>query len=490
MKKFSFRRILSPGTAIFLFVFLALFLSTRGEYGYGDDYVILGIAKQSGFNFLAIFNWFTNLSMNAGRSLGAVFQGIAYSALNDVGSLGFIRLVSALGWALCATYLYRRARDIGFRLQTAIVMGSVIVLIPGVAFLTILTAGFIYAWGTLFALFLSWRISQTQRFDLSKLSTFVLMGLAVSSIYQPILNVIPLFSILVFVKEKDLNRIILNKICISSSLIYICLALNFIYIRFFLDSQRISGSINLGEKLKLAIESILPMIVFPQYHLLFSHNQIIPIMIILAIAIYIILANKQMILGKGKFIDVYAKKTLLILLSFGYMPVTLIWLLLIPENTVDYRRILWAGLMFWLITLTEVMEKILLNSINWVFIVIGFLTCLIWLNVVRASTVQLQIDEWSAAKCASSSVALKSSTRFPITIRESKINSRFKPSTDEFARSSMFYPGPQTFMPWLANDWAGNTKIPVAWGMYAGQNPTLEGLKWVAKFRKCMNDIK
>ncbi len=481
---------MSPGTALFLFVFSALFLSTRGEYGYGDDYVILGIAKQADFNFQVIFSWFTNLSMNAGRSLGAVFQGIVYSSINDVGSLGFIRLVSALGWALCATYLYRRARDIGFSLQTAIAMGCMIVLIPGVAFLTILTAGFIYAWGTLFALVLSWRISQTERFNLPKLTIFALMGLAVSSIYQPILNVIPLFSILVFIKKKDLIGLRLNKIYLSSALIYICLALNFIYIRFFLDSQRISGSIDLGEKMKLTIESIFPMIVLPQFHLLFSHNRTVPIMIILATSAYIVFANKKIFLEKGKFIDVYPKKTLLILVSFGYLPVTLVWLLLIPENTVDYRRFLWTGLMFWIITLAEVMEKILSKSINWIFIVIGFLTCLIWLNVVRVSTVQLQIDEWSAAKCASSSVELELSTRFPTTIQESKINSKFKPSTDEFARYSMFYPGPQTFMPWLANDLTGNAKIPVAWGIYVGENPTPEGLKWVAKFKQCMNRVK
>ena len=199
-----------------------------------------------------------------------------------------------------------------------------------------------------------------------------------------------------------------------------------------------------------------------------------------------------------KFRDFFLKTRIensfyILMTSFGWLPVTIFWLLLIPENAVDFRRLISASVIFWVIPIvyldnklkTVVTAKYNKCTVVSLLFFLGFM----WGLNLRASTVSPQIDSWSAAICASEVSRLNQYSQLDPNIISAVIDERYQTYNDEYAVDSLVFPGPQTFIPWLANKYSGNgNEIVQAWGMgFSTKKMTREGRLWSKKYLLCLS---
>ena len=479
---------------VFCVCFSLLFFATCGTYGYNDDYVILGLVREGNWGFGTTLFWFTNLAANSGREIAAIFQSLFYPRIQNVSDLSFIRVVGILGWGISSSYIYLQLRKHNFTLMLSLAISLLVWIVPGSVFLTILTAGFIYSWIFLFALVLSAKAMMMGELKRKHFPIFFLGALCVAFGYQPMLPAVLFFPIVQWMNFKSNRERTGTLIYQLAFLVYGALLVNYIYVRIRFSESRISGNLNLINKIKLGFSELFPMISVPQLFLFLR-----PTAVLLSIASLILILSlwvlKNASMKKPRIRDIF----LLLASLLGWMPITSFWLLLVPEDKLDFRRI-YAGSIIFLASFLclifahnydSLIDKSKKRFSGIVVIISIFGIGTFWSFAVKESTTSLQVQEYNAALCASREVKLDTDSVLASDFMTK--NYRFKEFAfaDEFAQQSLNFPNPRTYIPFMSDrEIYSNMGLSSPQGLKVSEKGEGKGRFWSEQFSVCFDELR
>lgn len=470
------------------FLAAAFTLTIVGTYGFGDDYVILGLAKQDNWDYLKSLEWFSSLPYNSGRQFAAIFQSIGYPFLESIDQLLILRILGVAGWLFSSLYIHSVLGKFGLEKSLRFAVSSIVFLLPGSIFLTILTASFIYPYIFLLALWISFQwVDENTKVTKPIL---IILAVLVSFGYQPITVTLILFPLIRSVRNNGKDRKITSDLIQTTILTYFALAINYLYIKLTYSENRLNGSIDLLAKMKLYFLEILPMIQTP--HLYLFSNRIASNIVLI---IFILYATSSIFsfFKKNNISKFQLSTSISKVLSWnGALFATSFWLILIPENKQDFRRLFWVSMIWYTYMIVKVSLRFSGNQkikqvLNWapVFLVI------IWLFSVRVTTVDLQIREFNSAKCASKQYELSAESQLSMKYLLPDYKYSKYAFEDEFAVRAFDFNNPRTFLPMITNNlYKSNEKILSVWGMSYNFNGNREGELWSKRFLVCWSKIQ
>jgi hypothetical protein len=466
-------------------VFVYLIFLVYGEYGFNDDYVVVGQIAQSHMGPREVLIWGLSSPYGAGRFLAAALTALVAPLLDSLESLQILRIVGALGWALVSMHLYRMLQRLNVARALSIVLSLIPILVPGSQLTLISGTNFFYSWGTLFAIWISGQIAFLKMN--SRLTIFKLTFLALfpTMIYQPISS----FLLLIPAISWQLQRKNYQKKAnfLWAILIYLfSLLSNWILVKIFYSSPRLDGEFNFEIKIQTFFSEILPMSILPHLYIFFPElaRNAFPLILIVSVIFYVLNTRFSQLRFHRGLLDSFLEVCIL----SGLIPLSLGWLFFIHEDGANFRKIFWGSSIWGILFLLSVGTRLLRGNLflNIAAASLVVLTLALWTLFFRFSTVDLQQKEWSSALCASRQILLTAES-------ELALESLRPPATldkyvykDEIAVHSLSFPGPAMFLPWLSNaKERPENIIPNAWGIHASAKGSNAGKIWSEKYREC-----
>lgn len=474
---------------VFIFSLGLIYLAISGAYGYNDDYVILGLVEEGDWGYQTTLYWFTNLAANSGREVAAIFQSLAYPFTGNIENLAFIRIIGAIGWALSASYIFLKLKQFKLSSNLAFAISMLVIVIPGSTFLTMLSAGFIYSWIFLLALVIGAKATSQSKIVSKTFPFFILGALVVAFGYQPLLPAMLFFPIVKWLlskKDRLENQYIIFQM---AGLMYLGLGINYLYIRSRFSESRVDGTIDTFQKMQLLFKQLIPMIATPQMYLFLR-----PLSMLLSIFAIILLFGlwiykikfRMKITPTNIFINGNA--------MLGWMPLTSLWLLAVPENKLDFRRVFASS---FILIATSIIAAFSEGEVrapkenigklrNYAFSSLVLLSSMAWAITVNLSSTRVQEIEFSAALCASQKVKLQEGSE--IASKYMSQNYPFKDFAfeDEFARQSLDFPNPRIFLPFMTDrEVYGPEGLKTSSKLTVSLEGKSEGALWAKEFSRC-----
>ncbi len=447
----------------------------------------LGLVQLTSGKFQEILNIFLTPS-NSGRFLSSVIQAIYLLRFNEIEHLSLLRTLSCIVLGLSALLVFYGAIKLRYSIPTSIILSTLIIFAPGIFVITVTGFVFSYILSLYLVLCLSWYITF---YPIKKISHITLLAIAlfiVGNGYQPLMSVLLFFPLLRLGKDK-LDKVTYLRIAIISYLF--ALGSNYLFVVLFFNTNRVSREIDFKEKTMLMFEQIIPMTISPHIFLQNVNAAILISYIILFVFLINIIKSRLYIENRDKQISI-EHRVYYALSSFGWIPLTVGWLFIITGDKVYFRMLIGATIIFSLSIITyldnfiskfvfaETIRNISAVSVT-VFLVLTYID-------LRSSTVTPQIKQWSAAICASQKIQLKEDSVLDSKIINLTISNQKRRYEDEYSIESLFFPGPQIFIPTLANNkFSARDKIINPWQIQFSENQTSEdGRQWSNQYRKCL----
>jgi hypothetical protein len=466
-------------------VALYLLFLVHGNYGFNDDYVVVGQIAQSNMGFWNVLEWASS-PFSSGRYIAIFLIAIAAPLLSAVDTLQILRIVGLIGWALVSMQLHRELTKLKVSRIFSMTLSLVPIFIPGSQLTLISGNNFYYSWGTLLAIFVSGRIAKQRAM---KLNTFVVLtsfALLPTMFYQPIsayLLLIPAISWMLQLSDYQRK----NNFKIAIVIYAISILSNWLIVKLFYDSSRLDGALDFSLKIETFFIDTLPMTVIPHLYIFAPDyaRGLYPFVILVSVLFHLLAFRGLQLVRYGVI-----NSLLHVCILTGLVPLTLGWLFFINEDGVNFRKIFWGSSVWMILFLLAIYIKLGRNN-QLLYAICFFLMLLalaIWTIFFRVTTVQLQEREWQSAVCASKQVKLKADSELALDAFNqpvSHVKFQFK---DEIAVSSLSFPGPRTFIPWLSNSAAHpDNIISNAWGIRVSEKGLNEGREWSNEFRACLS---
>ncbi len=466
-------------------VFMALTFLVHGNYGFNDDYVVVGQIKQSQMGLHEVMQSGLNSPYGAGRFFAVILTALVAPLLTSVETLQIFRIVGVVGWALVSMLLYVTLRKLKVTSALSVVLSLVPILVPGSQLTLISGTNFFYSWGTLLAIWIGAKVAFLKKKSTITIIKLALMALIPAMLYQPISAFLMLIPAISWQLQRDDDRKKAN--FFLAIVIYITSLLsNWVLVKIFYSSPRLEGGINLNYKLQTFFSETLPMAVLPHLYVFTPElaRKTFPLILLTSIVFYIWnTRNSQLRFFRG-ILDTFLEVCTLT----GLIPLTLGWLFFIHEDGVNFRKIFW-GSSTWIILFLLSLGTTLLRAnrfLNTLAVSLIFSSLILWTLFFRVSTVELQQKEWSSALCASRQVPLTAESELALELLRPPANLEKYLYKDEIAVHSLTFPGPIMFLPWLSNSKElPENIIQNAWGIHASAKGSGVGRNWSEKYRSC-----
>jgi len=264
------------------------------------------------------------------------------------------------------------------------------------------------------------------------------------------------------------------------------LSINYLLARTFYSSPRLETDLHLTTKIEEFFKLVIPSSLF-LFDGIYSLNLTLKTLIYLIVTLILILHLRSIL--KFKHEGVFHKINDVLIASL-FFPLTLGWLIFVPEDGISQRKIMWGSIISTTILylILSVRQEKIFNHLKKMLILVMVIASIAWPVQVRLNHVDLQIKEWTAAQCASKkSVVFDDQEIGPyyINLIYSQKNSEYQ---DEYAVLSSRFPGPRIFIPFLANNEATRpTKIKSAWTLKLSEDINSVFAPWGSEFISCFN---
>lgn len=455
-----------------------------GNYGFNDDYVLVGQFKQSDFNFLQALKWGLDSPYSAGRFLYCLAIAIVSPLLKSVETLIFIRILSVIGWCLTSVFIFKYLRKAGARRLDAATCAQIVYLIPGVLLHQASAAQYPYGWASLIALIAGNNLHKnTPTKFIAYIQSLILTIISIM-IYQPagaLVLFVPIIRLILQSNQRN-SRIL----TLSTKVFLVALGSNYLLARLLYTSPRLENKLDVGDKVSQFFQLVIPSSLFV-FEGVYNYNfylKIFLMMLCIFIVLFYFYSNREN-QSEGIF-----NKINRVLVATLFMPVTLGWLIFVPEDGVSQRKIMWGSLIslniIYLMIVSLKGKTMKLIRISAITAVIA--SMITWPHLVRSNLIELQINEWSAAKCASRIYVISQEYEFGSYSSRLNYEQKKLEYQDEYAVLSSNFPGPRIFMPFLANNETnlGNI-VESAWTLKLSNEESIKNDIWGKNFIECFN---
>jgi hypothetical protein len=458
-----------------------------GNYGFNDDYVYLGLVQLTSGKFQEIFKIFITPN-NSGRFFSGLIQAVYLLKFNEIEHLSILRTLSSIVLGLSALLVFYGAVRLRYSIPTSIILSTLIIFAPGIFVITVTGFVFSYILSLYLVLCLSWHITFHRINKISQIALLAIALFVVGNGYQPLMSVILFFPLM------RLGREITNEVTyLRNAIIAYLFALgsNYLIVILFFNTNRIGREINFNEKIILMFKQVIPMTISPHIFLQNVNAAILIGYMILFVLAINSLKSRYLTENRDTQISI-ERRAYYALSALGWIPLTVGWLFAITGDKVYFRMLIGGTIIFWLsivIYLDNFISKYILAETLRSIAAVAVTLFLVFVYIdLRRSTVIPQIKQWSAAICASKKIQINENSVLDSKIINLTISNKKRIYEDEYNIESLFFPGPQIFIPTLANNkLSTREKITNPWQIQFSESKISdEGRQWSNQYEKCL----
>jgi hypothetical protein len=472
---------------VFLFTFGTVQATVLGNYGFNDDYVMLGLVQLTTGKFQEILSIFLTPT-NSGRFFSSIIQASYLLKFNEIEHLSILRTLTSIVLGLSALLVFSGAVRLKYSVPTSFILSTLIIFAPGIFVISVTGFVFSYILSFYLVLCLSWYLTFNSINNYLQMTILAIILFVVGNGYQPLMSAILFFPLLRFGKDNIDQFIYLRNAVIS----YVfSLGSNYLFVLLFSNTNRISIEIDFQEKIYLMLKKIIPMTISP--HIFLQNVNVAVLTSYLILFVFFTIIMHYIFKKENKYKKISVEyRTYYTLSALGWVPLTTGWLFIITEDKVYFRMLIGATIIFWLsivIYLDNFISRFRLAENLRYFAAFSISVFLVFTYIdFRISTVIPQVKQWGAAICASEKIQLNQNSVLDSKIINLTIPNPKRLYEDEYSIESLFFPGPQIFIPTLANNKIlAREKITNPWQIRFSENQTSEeGRKWSNQYRKCL----